>query len=53
MRSILDSMQSNEPLSEQTVLRIGCKLIDKLEAIHRSGYVYNNLCPESILLAAG
>ena len=40
----------NGDISRASVYSFGLKLIDLLELIHDSGFVYNNLSPENILI---
>ena len=42
--------QNRKSLSNASVFEIGLKIIDILEAIHESGYVYNDLKLQNIML---
>ena len=37
-------------LNDKTICCIGLALLDLLEAVHKAGYVFNNLKPETIML---
>lgn len=40
----------SKAFSEKTVMQIGIQLIDKLEAMHKCGYLFNDLKPNNILV---
>jgi serine/threonine protein kinase len=42
----------NKRLSIKTSIQIGLQLIDRLEALHKEGLIYNNLKPKNILLSS-
>ncbi len=37
-------------LSPASVLDLGCRVVEQLRAVHRAGYVYNDLKPDNIML---
>lgn len=55
MEKLGGSMQSfmkkfNKKLSLQTVIQISIQLINRLQAVHQFGFVYNDLKPDNILV---
>ena len=42
--------EKNEPFTEKTVLQIGIQLIDQLKMIHETGYVYNDMKLDNIVV---
>ena len=41
------------PLPHESIFHLGIKLIDILQLIHHSGYVFNDLKPDNILIGFG
>lgn len=43
----------NNHLSNASIFHLGLQILDILELVHKSGYVYNDLKPDNILIGYG